>query len=140
MQKKIVALFLITVLSVYCVPLWAQEPKEQAEQFLSDLMKGDVETAYDTIFAGTKMAELKPQAVSGLKTQTKSVFPLYGTPFAYEIIHNENLSPSLQRIVYILKFDLTPTTWEFYFYKARDKWTLNKITFYDQFQNIAPMK
>ncbi len=140
MTKKFSIFIVLSIFTIFCGASFAQEPKEQAEQFLSSVIKGEVDAAYDKIFTDTKMTDLKPQALSGLKTQTKSVYQMYGQPFAYEMIHNEILSPSLRRLVYLLKFELTPTTWEFYFYQAKDKWTLNKITFYDQYQNIAPMK
>ncbi len=139
MQRNI---FIMAILLTFliCTTSWGQSPKLQAEKFLSTLNEGKIDNAYDNIFSGTGIVAAKPQGVYTVKAQTKSAFSIYGKAFAYEIIHDEKLSPSLHRLVYLQKFPGYPVTWELYFYKAVDKWVLCKISFFDQFQNISPMK
>ena len=130
----------LLMLLLFSSVVHAAEPTKQAEKFFLTLIKGDINGAYDEIFVGTGIMEAKPQAVQMLKTQTQSAFQIYGKPFAFETIHNEQLSPSLIRLVYLLKFEQLPVTWEMYFYKPRDDWKLSNITFVDQFQNISRKK
>ena len=130
----------LLMLLLFSSVAYAAEPTKQAEKFFLTLIKGDINGAYDEIFVGTGIMEGKPQAVQMLKTQTQSAFQIYGKPFDFETIHNEQLSPSLIRLVYLLKFEQLPVTWEMYFYKPRDDWKLSNITFVDQFQNISRKK
>lgn len=65
---------------------------------------------------------------------------LYGTPIGIEKIREDDLSPSLKRIVYIQKFERYPVAWEFYFYKPKDKWMINTLNFRDQIALILGAK
>jgi len=137
---KLATLPFILILLLFNSPAYGAEPTVQAEKFFLALMKGNINGAYDEIFAGTGIMEANPQSVQMLKMQTQSAFQMYGKAFAFEKIHDEQFSPSLIRLVYLLKFDLLPVTWEMYFYKPRDDWKLSKILFMDQFQNVNSMK
>lgn len=137
---KVKSIAVLAVVFVVGSVIYAAEPTRQAEDFFLTLIEGDINGAYDEIFAGSGIMEAKPQEVQLLKSQTQSAFEIYGKAFAFEIIHNEQLSASLIRLVYLLKFEYLPLTWEFYFYKPRDNWKLSNITFVDQFQNISSMK
>jgi len=115
-------------------------PVKKTERFLKTVMKGDIDKAYDNMFAGTALAEFQPAQIQFLKNQTKSGLLLYGEILGYEVIHNEQLSPSLTRVVYLLKQEKNATVWFFYYYKATDKWSPVQISFNDQYQGIGSLK
>lgn len=114
----------------------AGTPSESAERFLRQVTTQEADAAFDRLFAGSGFADLKPQEFVTLKSQTKMAMGLYGTPIGLEKVWEEDLSPSLKRIVYLQKFERYPVAWEFYFYRPRDAWVLNTINFKDQ---IAPL-
>ena len=114
----------------------AQTPSERVEQFLQQVTTPASDQAMDDLFAGSGFAETKPQEIVTLKSQTKMAMGLYGTPIGIEKVREEDLSPSLKRLVYIQKFERYPVAWEFYFYKPKDKWVLNTLNFKDQ---VAPL-
>ncbi|MEE2730043.1 MAG: hypothetical protein VYA55_04435 [Pseudomonadota bacterium] len=80
------------------------------------------------------------QTLTVMKTQLASVTTFFGSYLGFEIIAEEELSPSLVRISAIAKYELHPVGWEFYFYKPRNKWIISQALFADQFQNIANKK
>lgn len=114
----------------------AQTPSENAERFLRQVATPASDAAFDQLFSGSGFAESKPQDLMTLKSQTKMAMGLYGAPIGVEKIWEEDLSPSLKRLVYLQKFEKYPVAWEFYFYKPKDVWVINTINFKDQ---IAPL-
>lgn len=118
----------------------AQTPSEKVEQFLRDVTTPESDRALDQIFAGSGFAEAKPQEVLTLKSQTKMAMGLYGTPIGIEKIREEELSPSLKRLVYLHKFEKYPVAWEFYFYKPKDAWVVYTLKFMDQIDPLVGAK
>ncbi len=118
----------------------AETPKQKVEKFLAGLQQGKVSESYDELFVGSNISKAKPQAVTTLKHQTKSGLPLYGKVLGYEVVHNEQLSNSLARLVYILKLERHPTIWEFYFYKPGDQWVLINVKFNDKLDLLGAIK
>ena len=103
-----------------------------AEAFLTQLGKGESDAAIDALFAGSGMAELKPQALTAMKSQVKVSLGVYGKATGFERISDVDFSPSLKRMTYLHKFEQYPVIWEMYFYKHKDKWVVNQIMFNDQ--------
>lgn len=120
------ALLFVTAVS------YAQTPSERVEQFLRQVTTSESDQALDALFAGSGFAESKPQDIITLKSQTKMAMGLYGIPIGIEKIREEDISPSLKRLVYLQKFEKYPVGWEFYFYKPKDKWLLYQLNFKDQ--------
>lgn len=132
----IVRLALVLVLLIASAHACAATPSESVERFLRQVATPDSDAAFDRLFAGSGFAEMKPQEFLTLKSQTKMAMGLYGTPIGLEKVWEEDLSPSLKRIVYLQKFEKYPVAWEFYFYKPKDVWVINTLNFKDQ---IAPI-
>ncbi len=139
MQKTILLLIAI-ILCLSVNPSWAKEPKEIAQEFFGKIKAGKIDEAYDGLFEGSGIPELKPQAFDMLKRQTASSLPIHGTIINYELIYEEFFGTSLVRLVYLLKHEKVPTIWQFYFYKPDDKWFLNQVLFNDQFQLLQKLK
>lgn len=115
----------------------AQTPTESVEQFLRQVATTESDKAFDQMFTGSGIFESKPQDMLMLKSQTKMAMGIYGTPIGFEKVREEDFSPSLKRLVYIQKFETYPVAWEFYFYKAKDKWVINSLNFKDQIASIV---
>jgi hypothetical protein len=118
----------------------AQTPSEMAEQYLRQVTTSDSDQALDQLFAGSGIDELKPQEILTLKSQTKMAMGLFGTPIGIEKVREEELSPSLKRLVYLQKFERYPVAWEFYFYKPKDRWVINTLNFKDKVSSIVGPK
>ena len=129
-MKIVIALFLFApALSMAAAPI----PKNKVEEFFSSVMKADIAGGYDRLFEGSTIPQDKPQAVTLLKNQTQNGLPLYGKILGYDFIKEEDFGSSIVRLVYVLKSEKVPTTWEFYFYKPKGSWFLANIIFNDQF-------
>ncbi len=106
-------------------------PMQKAETFLSKLVAEQIGPAYDELFAGTSIAS-KPQAVALLKNQTATVRSLYGKVLGYERLSSRTFGDSVVRLLYILKYEVSPIVFEFYFYRVSGEWILVKVRFNDQ--------
>ena len=126
---RIVVASLLLAASGACI---AAQPAESAERFLAKVATPDSDAAYDSLFSGSRFAEMKPQEIITIKSQTKMAMGLYGAALGVEKVEERELSPSVKRLVYIQKFKDFPVAWEFYFYKAKHAWTLNSVQFKDQ--------
>ncbi|MBW1728281.1 MAG: hypothetical protein JRJ62_12040 [Deltaproteobacteria bacterium] len=139
-MKKLALLIIIVAVFAFEQIGYAKEPVEFTEEFFSMVSAGKISKAYDQLFVGSQIPAQKPQAVDMLKRQTSSGLPLYGKIVGFEKIRDERIGRSIVRLVYVLKLELSPTTWEFYFYKPKDRWFLVKVNFNDQFQLLHKME
>ncbi|MFT6908612.1 MAG: hypothetical protein ACJAS1_005315 [Oleiphilaceae bacterium] len=114
-------------------------PKENVKDFFKDFSKNS-DTAIDNLYSSNPLMQQKIQALTVMKTQTKSLSNFYGKFIGYELITEEKISPSLTRISAIGKYTNHPVTWEFYFYKPNKKWMTSQAVVVDQFQNIGSKK
>jgi hypothetical protein len=136
MLKKLLSIVFILFVSASISYAGQQNPAQMVETFFGMIQKGQISQAYDQLFVNSSIPTSKPQAVQLLKTQTASGLPLYGNILGFEKIHEEKIGQSIIRLVYVLKLDLVPTAWEFYFYKPKSIWFLANITFNDQFDAL----
>jgi hypothetical protein len=130
MKEMLLFLTLIPMLAVGASP---GTPRAKAEAFLGSVVAGDIAGGYDRLFVGSSIPKSKPQAVTLLKTQTQSGLPLYGKTLGYEFVKEETYGTSIDRLVFILKSEVGPTIWEFYFYKPANSWFLTNVVFNDQY-------
>lgn len=133
-KKLSVLILLILFISASVAYSKEQSPTQEVENFFQMVQDGKINEAYDQLLKGSSIPTSKPQAVQLLKTQTSSGLPLYGSIFGFEKVREESFGASVIRLVYILKSEIAPTVWEFYFYKPKLKWFLANITFNDQYQ------
>lgn len=117
-----------------------QIPEKIAATFFASLLKGDSSRAVDEFFSKNPLLKEKTQQVQLLKSQLTTVAQIYGAPFAVELVSVEDLTPSLQRRVYITKHEWHPVAWELYFYKPKEEWIPDQILFVDQYQVIGRKK
>ncbi|MBI5806009.1 hypothetical protein HZA73_08180 [candidate division TA06 bacterium] len=142
MKKMLLSLTLyFAMCSVsYCEQIEARLPKNICAHFFKEVTNKNVSKAYDYLFIASPVVKLKPQDIDVVKRQTEMVAQLYGEINGFDFIREETFGTSIVRLVYILKFEMMATTWEFYFYKPHDEWFLAKIMFNDQFDLLEPKK
>jgi hypothetical protein len=134
--------FFIIALLLICISQVAdaKEPKEFTEKFFQLVQSGKVPEAYSQLFAGSQIAAKKPQAFELLSKQTADGLPMYGNILGVELINEEKFGDTIVRLVYVLKSEIAPTIWEFYFYKPKSDWFLGKLLFNDEFNLLQRMK
>ena len=134
-MKKLLLLTIVALVSLSAKG-YEGSPSEQVSQFFTELKAGENSKAIDNLYSSNPLMSQKPQQLTLLKQQLGVIEPLLGSFFGSENIHTEQLSPSLIRIVQLAKHESHPVIWEFYFYRAKDKWVISHGVFNDQFQFI----
>jgi|APIni6443716594_1056825.scaffolds.fasta_scaffold1288331_1 hypothetical protein len=142
MKKILVSITLLFAIcsASYCEQIEERLPKNICSHFLKEVQNKNVSKAYDYLFISSPIVKLKPQDIDVVKRQTEMVAQLYGEITGFDFIREEAFGTSIVRLVYILKFEMMATTWEFYFYKPHGEWFLAKVMFNDQFDLLEPKK
>jgi hypothetical protein len=137
MKKITIALILITGLFLCSAFIKGKGKYEKAiEQFLDDIVKGEVEKAYNELLSQTLLAQ-RVDAIEQQKQQTSQFFDTYGKLLGSELVIKQELGKSVVRLVYILKCEKMPVVWEFYYYKADKDWLLISLKSRDSLDFLA---
>ena len=139
-MRRLAFAALLAVLPVAPVLAADPTPDSMSAQFFDTLIKGDSGKAIDAFFGLNPMFKDKGQQIQLLKSQLTGGLQIYGPATAAELVSKEDLTPSLQRRVYITKHEFHPMTWEMYFYKGKAGWLPDQLLFVDQYQVIGPKK
>ena len=139
-MKRIYLITFTLLLFCFCQVADAKEPKEFTSSFFKMVQSGKIPEAYDQLFSGSQIPAQKPQAVEAFKRQTASGLPMYGNILGVELYREEIIGASLVRLVYILKSEMAPIVWEFYFYKPKSEWFLCNLLFNDEFNSLKSVK
>jgi len=75
-----------------------------------------------------------------IKEQTQSTLADYGKILGYDLIREEKFGGSVLRLVYLVKSEVVPTVWQFFFYKPNSEWYLLGITFFDDADGLVAMQ
>jgi len=80
---------------------------------------------------------LPPVEIDGLAnkiiTQWSVVKQRFGHPTGFELVREEKLGESFVRLYYLHKFQNHAIYWRFTYYKPKNEWKINGITFQDGF-------
>ncbi len=96
---------------------------EMVAGFFERIEADEVEAAYEELTAGTVVAT-RPEEASRLRDQTQAALDAYGPTHGYELLETERVGKSLERRTYLLKGDVLPLRWKFYFYAGSGDWKL----------------
>jgi hypothetical protein len=107
--------------------------RKQVEGFLSKIIEGEMDSAYDEIFSEA-IKQGRPQAIQAAKAQAASTINMCGKPLDYEFIKRHKYGNSIVRLIYVLRTNKLPITWEFYFYKLGSDWLLTSAESSDQYK------
>lgn len=132
----------VTLMSIHTLTYCAQPamPLTIANQFFTTLLKGDDDGAVDYFMGLNPKLKENLEQSRQMKALLENAVRLYGKPFSVELVSSEDLSPSLQRRVYVTKHRYHPIVWEMYFYKPREEWLPDQIVLSDQYQLIGAKK
>src|SRR3989338_8525566 len=123
MRKCILAAAFFLILFNWQLAAYSEEtlnPKEKSDKFLEMVEIGKIDEAYNFLFEGTNMLKEKGQEIDVVKKQTQMAMSLYGNIIGVEFISEENIGSSINRLVFLMKFEKYPIVWEFYFYKPKE--------------------
>ena len=109
---------------------------KRVDTFMATLKRGEVDAAYDGLLTHPGWSA-QQQQVTALKEQTQKALTLYGQVLGYEFVKEQKYGKSLVRLVYVMKSEQKPLTWEFYFYKATSKWEMVNFNFNDKYDLLA---
>ncbi len=122
---------------VLVVCLGARSPRnegdyrERVERFLTAVMEKKLDAAFNGLTEGSDSKERR-EALDTLKIRTETAVSLLGKPSGMEFIRSQTYGESVVRLVYIIKYDLGPLVWEFYFYRPQNEWKFVGIEFSDR--------
>lgn len=133
--KIVVAVFLGLVLCSAAVPE-KDDYQTRAEIFLAGIIEKEVDKSYDELFSNSLIAS-KAQMVRLQKENTLTILNMYGELLSYDFVKQQKYGDSVVRLVYVLKCEQVPVTWEFYFYKPVSDWTLVNIAFDTKYDLLA---
>lgn len=138
---KIVKVVVVMVVVLGLVLCGVAVPKQsdcqkKAEMFLAGMLKGEIDKSYDEILPKW-LKEAKPQEVQASKSQTKATLDTQGKLLDYEFIKQQQYGDCIVRLVYVLKSERVPFTWEFYFYKTSSDWSLVNIKLSQEYDLLA---
>ena len=106
-------------------------------RFLGTVQKAQVAAAYAKLFEGSNIGADQAQ---NLRRQTEATLAPLGRVLGYEMIREEQFTPSLTRLVYILRLERHPTLWEFYFYRPGNRWFVAEINLSQKFDSLGPKR
>ena len=136
LRNIIVAGIIVGVVLLCCA--FGSKPSytKSVKNFMAALQTGEVDAAYDGLLTNPAWAA-QQQQVAALKQQTQKALTLYGQLLGYEFVKEQKYGKSLVRLVYIIKSEQKPLTWEFYFYKANSDWQMVNFNFNDKYDLLA---
>jgi len=99
--------------------LQTSTPASLIKEFFQLLTEGRVDTAYDQLLKGTKIAEM-PKDVEMLRAQTREAIRVFGDINGYDVIEDKKVGSgnNLMRLTCISLGKKFPIRWRFYFYNS----------------------
>ncbi|MEO6080735.1 MAG: hypothetical protein ABIQ86_13305 [Steroidobacteraceae bacterium] len=122
MKKCILVTLALIAVPAFTFSAEVLTPQAIANRFFEYFLKdGNVE-AIDYFMGLNPKLKANAAQVQKMKDQLAGAVRVYGKPLAVESVSVEDLTPSLQRRVYITKHSNRPLVWEMYFYKSVGEW------------------
>jgi hypothetical protein len=103
--------------------VFAQTPADLVKQFFTTY-KTDPGKAILDIHQTNKWNEKNMEAIVNKKNLIETFKTVMGNYNGEEFLSTEKLAPSLEKYVYLVKYDQHPLIFGFVFYKPADKWVL----------------
>lgn len=139
MKTAIFAAILILVFAS-ASPAQEKSPRSMTEGFFRLLMQNKMPEAYTQLFVNSPVPKLRPEEISMLKQETETALGAYGKTLGYELIREERFGGSVLRLVYLLKSEIVPTVWQFFFYKPASDWYVLGVALFDDADALAAMQ
>jgi hypothetical protein len=142
MRTLIIVLSLIVAQSASAEPLKdIKETKALSDQIMQHFIKAEFVEGLDL---AKSHWPLPPVEIDGLanniNTQWSVVQQRFGKPTGLEVIKEERLGRSFIRYYYLHKFENHAIYWRFTYYKPKEIWKVNGITFKDDLDFLFEKK
>ena len=85
--------------------------------------------AIEYAFATNKWMLKKPEVVTNVKTQLKTLTDMLGEYSGFEPMEENTVSPSLKEVKFLVKYEREPLQFTFLLYKPKDKWMVENFSF-----------
>ena len=85
--------------------------------------------AVEYAFATNKWMLKKPEVVTNVKTQLKTLTDMLGDYYGYEPMLTNTISASLIEIKFLVRYEREPLQFTFLLYKPKDKWMVENFSF-----------
>jgi hypothetical protein len=109
------------------------EAKKMTDRAVALFAEEQFAEAYGTLKPYWPLPEVE---IDNLANQTSMQWPLvrqrFGATVGTEFVSQNEVGSSLARVVYLQKFQNHALRWVFHFYKPKDRWVINAVTFDDQ--------
>lgn len=111
--------------------------KELCNKVMSQVAKNNIDEAFNLIkpYAAFSEAEIDTVMVDS-KLRREQFLSRYGVSQSYEFINSKKVGDSLLRLLYIEKMENHVIVWNFFFYKTKKGWVLNKFNWNDQYEYL----
>ena len=138
LRAWVIVLTIIAAQSAFGAPLKKlSETKSLSKNIMQYFLKAE-------FVEGLSMAKehwpLPPVEIDGLankiNTQWGIVQQRFGKPTGMEFVQEEKIGKSFVRYYYLHKFENHAIYWKFTYYKPRDEWKVNSITFRDDLESL----
>jgi len=132
----VIIIMMIAVQSAYGASLKEiSETKSLSHKIMHHFLKAEF---VEGLSIAKEYWPLPPVEIDGLankiNTQWSMVQQRFGKPTGMEFIQEEKLGKSFVRYYYLHKFENHAIYWKFTYYKPKDKWKVNGITFRDDLE------
>jgi len=112
-----------------------EETRKYADSIVAKAGEGETKEAFELT---KKHWPLSPDEIDNLAYQTESQLKMakarFGDMIGHEFIMEEKIGKSFVRYQYIVKFEKHAVRWMLIFYKPKDEWVLNMVSWDDQIQ------
>ncbi len=123
MQKtaQLISLFILFTFGTTTTSIAQVTTKAITDAFFA-LYAKDPGKAVEYAFSTNKYMLKKPEVVSNVKTQLKSLSGVLGTYYGNELISDNSIAPSFREIKFLIKYDREPIQFTFLLYKPFNTW------------------
>ena len=85
--------------------------------------------AVEYAFGTNKWMLKKPEVVTNVKTQLKTLTELLGDYYGFEPLEENTISASLKEVKFLVRYEREPLQFTFLLYKPKDKWMVENFSF-----------
>jgi hypothetical protein len=110
-----------------------RQPTLILEAFLDAVGRGDLEAAFE----GLPKSPLWGDRLDSLRAQVQATVAQYGACLGVERARAEAVTPSIQRLAYVMKLERHFLAWSATFYRPRDAWMLVGLSFKGDVSGLA---
>ncbi|MCK4466627.1 MAG: hypothetical protein KAU83_13020 [Bacteroidales bacterium] len=135
MRAWIIVLMLIVAQSVSAATIKEiSETKSLSNEIMRHFLKEEFTKGLDIAKEYWPLPPIEIDSLANqIKTQWSIVQQRFGKPTGMELVREERIGKSFVSFYYLHKFENHAIYWKFTYYKPKNEWKINAITFKDDF-------